>query len=114
MYELSLPLNERASFSIEYFPIPDQPYMPTSQNNEFHEERLRKTSPGLIQHHLHVIISNHCSKNRPRYRFIGRFIVNRVVTDKILASRLIYRYTDILADFQSDDRYFGRFSMKFR
>jgi hypothetical protein len=57
MYELFLPLNERASFSIKDFPIPEQPYIPTSQNNDFHEERLTKTSPGSVQHHLHVIIS---------------------------------------------------------
>jgi hypothetical protein len=58
MYELCLPLplNERASLSTEDFPIPNQPYIPTNQNNDFHEERLSKTSPGLIQHDLHILM----------------------------------------------------------
>jgi hypothetical protein len=57
MNELCLPLNERASLGTENFPIPDQPYIPTGQNNDFHKERLSKTSPGLIQHYLHIIIT---------------------------------------------------------
>jgi hypothetical protein len=57
MYELCLPLNERTPLSTEYFPISDQPYVPTSQNHDFHKERLSKTSSDIIQHYLHIIIS---------------------------------------------------------
>jgi hypothetical protein len=58
---------------------------------------------------LQVYNDIHCLKNRPRYLFIGLFIVNRLVTDNISAYRLIYRHTDILADFQTQIQYFVRF-----
>jgi hypothetical protein len=71
---------------------------------------------GIPTHHLSQGETRwrHYSKNRTRYRFIDRFIVNRVVTDKILAYWLIYRDTNISADFWSDGQYFGRFSVKLR
>jgi hypothetical protein len=53
----------------------------------------------------------HCSKNQLRYRFISQFIVNRVVTDKILAYRPVYRASDISADFPHESRYFAPFSL---
>jgi hypothetical protein len=56
--KLSLPLSERASFSTKDFPIPEQPNIPTGQNDDFHKEWLTKTFPGIAQHHLHVIIGN--------------------------------------------------------
>jgi hypothetical protein len=54
---------------------------------------------------------NHYAKKSAEYQFIARFIVNRVLTDKIY--QLIYRWHRFSIDFRSDRRYFGRVSVKF-
>jgi hypothetical protein len=55
MNKLPLPLSERADLSTEDLSIPEQPNIPTCQNDHFHEKRLSKTLPCSIQNLLHII-----------------------------------------------------------
>jgi hypothetical protein len=56
MNELASPLSERALLTSEYFPISDYPNVPTRHHHYFHKERMPKTSLGLIQYLLHMIM----------------------------------------------------------
>jgi hypothetical protein len=50
------PLSERALLISKDFPISNYPYVPTGSHQHFHEERMSKAFPGLIQHFLQIIM----------------------------------------------------------
>jgi hypothetical protein len=57
MHKTCLPPCKGGSLSSEYFPIPDNPDIPTCQHKYLHKKWLRKFLPGVTAHHLQIIIS---------------------------------------------------------
>jgi hypothetical protein len=69
-----------------------------------HRKSCHRSLPNLndLAYYLYF---GQCSKNRPIYRLISRLIVNRWVSDKIIAYHFDLSSRPI---YQSDSRYFGR------